>query len=73
MTSQNKKLAHVIGLGLIGSSVALALSEAGWSVTGEDLNAEVLKEAIDRGIVSNGTMSENHSLVVIATPAGTVG
>ena len=72
MTSQNKKLAHVIGLGLIGSSVALALSEAGWSITGDDLNADVLKEAIDRGIVSNGMMSENHSLVVIATPAGTV-
>ncbi len=72
MTSQNKQLAHVIGLGLIGSSVALALSDAGWNVTGEDANATVLKEALERGIVSAGELGESHALVVIATPAGTV-
>ena len=33
MTSPNSRHAHVVGLGLIGASVALALKEHGWSVT----------------------------------------
>jgi len=33
MTSPNSRHAHVVGLGLIGASVALALTETGWSVT----------------------------------------
>ncbi len=72
MTSPNRRSAHVIGLGLIGSSMALALGEVGWRVTGEDEDAAVHQRALDRGIVEAGALSEEHRLVVIATPAGVV-
>ena len=38
MTSPHSRQAHVVGLGLIGASVALALNETGWTVTGVDSN-----------------------------------
>jgi prephenate dehydrogenase len=42
MTSAPKRRAHVVGLGLIGASLALALGERGWLVTGDDADAEVV-------------------------------
>jgi len=64
--------AHVIGLGLIGASVALALRAAGWTVTGEDLDAEVAREALAADVVLGVEPSATTELVVVATPAGAV-
>lgn len=72
MTSASSPLAHVVGLGLIGASVALALREAGWTVTGEDLSEEVVETALASNIVSGRELADGHTLVVIATPAGAV-
>jgi prephenate dehydrogenase len=72
MTSPNKRRAHVVGLGLIGSSVALALSEIGWSVTGTDHDAVVVDLAIESGVISDTELSDEVALVVVATPAGVV-
>lgn len=72
MTSPDRPRAHVIGLGLIGASVALALGESGWSVGGEDLDAEVLGAALETGIVDAKPLDAATTLVVIATPAGSV-
>jgi prephenate dehydrogenase len=72
MTSPASRHAHVIGLGLIGASVALALQERGWSVTGVDANATTVAAAIERGIVTDGELEDSVDLVVIATPAGAV-
>ena len=71
MTSPRRH-AHVVGLGLIGSSVALALREVGWQVTGSDLDAHVCQRAIERGVVDATTPAEHLDLVVFATPAGAV-
>ncbi|HEY5265466.1 MAG TPA: prephenate dehydrogenase/arogenate dehydrogenase family protein [Acidimicrobiales bacterium] len=69
MTSPNSRRAHVVGLGLIGSSVALALKESGWSVTGSDLDGATVALALSAGVIEGTELSDDHHLVVIATPA----
>ena len=71
-TSPNSRQAHVVGLGLIGASVALALQESGWTVSGVDSNATTLAAAAERGVVTGAELSPETDLVVIATPAGVV-
>jgi prephenate dehydrogenase len=61
-----------VGLGLIGASVALALGSSGWTVTGEDLVEETVEAALDLGIIVDREFSDEHALVVVATPAGSV-
>ena len=72
MTFPDSRRAHVVGLGLIGASVALALQECDWSVTGVDSNAATVTAAIERGVVTNRELKPDVDLVVIATPAGVV-
>jgi prephenate dehydrogenase len=72
MTSPNNRYGHVIGLGLIGASVALALRDAGWTVTGDDLIPETVQAALDAGIIQGRELGADHTLVVVATPAGAV-
>ena len=72
MISPNSRHAHVIGVGLIGGSIALALRARGWRVTGEDRNESVVTEARSAGLLDEGGLEVATVLVVIATPAGTV-
>lgn len=72
MTSPSSRHAHVIGLGLIGASLALALKQAGWRVTGEDASDEIFTTALSQGVIDAGELSQSHTLVMIATPAGSV-
>jgi prephenate dehydrogenase len=72
MTSPNSRHAHVIGLGLIGASVALALVECGWIVTGSDSDPEAVASALERDVISGSELSPDVDLVVVATPAGVV-
>lgn len=72
MTSPTSRRAHVVGLGLIGSSVALALRDAGWIVTGSDLDRTIEDTALRTGVIANTTLSDEHRLVVVATPASAV-
>ncbi len=72
MTSPNSRRAHVIGLGLVGSSVALALGSNGWLVTGYDVDEGVVAEALAREVITAGDLDDEVELVVVATPAGRV-
>jgi prephenate dehydrogenase len=72
MTSPSSRRAHVVGLGLIGSSVALALGEAGWTVTGVDVDPAVVEMALASGVITGSEVSEDHDLVIVATPARVV-
>jgi len=69
MTSPNSRHAQRRRLGLIGASVALALTETGWSVTGRDSDAATVAAAINGGVVTGTDPSPDVELVVIATPA----
>lgn len=66
------KHAHVVGLGLIGSSLALALRQAGWRVTGSDTDPEVAVLARSADIIEDDTPHPDVELIAIATPAGAV-
>jgi prephenate dehydrogenase len=52
--------------------VALALGEAGWEVTGWDLDESALARARDASIISGSACRDECELIVVATPAGTV-
>jgi prephenate dehydrogenase len=69
MTSPSSRRAHVVGLGLIGASVALALRDARWDVTGTDVDPATVTAALAAGVISATEVSEGHELIVIATPA----
>ena len=72
MTSPSSRRAHIVGLGLIGASMALALRGAGWDVTGTDVNDDIVNNALSMGLISSCEMTNDHELVVVATPAGAV-
>ena len=67
----NKKVA-VIGLGLIGGSLALEMKKRfDWTVYGVDSNIENAKKALELGIIdeiSDFSIVENADVVVIAIP-----
>jgi prephenate dehydrogenase len=60
--------ANVLGLGLIGGSVALALRERGWHVTGDDLRRERAEEALGRRAVDAIGLDPHAELTVLAAP-----
>ena len=68
------KRAGVIGLGLIGGSVAAGLSKAGWSVVGYDSDPDVLAIAAERRLVQNFATSVSDvvdgpsELLIVAVP-----
>ncbi len=64
--------AHIVGLGLIGASLAMSLREAGWRVTGHDLDPDVAAAAAATGVIDGDAPATSVELIVIATPAGAV-
>jgi prephenate dehydrogenase len=60
--------AQVVGLGLIGSSVALALKRAGWSVTGRDANQHRAARALELGVVDLLGADDGAEIAFVATP-----
>jgi prephenate dehydrogenase len=60
--------ANVIGLGLIGGSIALALREAGWHVTGDDIVPGRADEAKTRDVVDATGLDADASLTFVAVP-----
>lgn len=64
--------AAVVGTGLIGGSVALALTEAGWHVTGDDTDPERLALAAARGIIAAVGVDADAEITFVAVPVGAV-
>ncbi len=63
--------ALVVGTGLIGASVGLALRADGWTVTGWDPSSEALSVAVDIGALDHTVETldlDNADLVVLAGP-----
>lgn len=67
------RTANVIGLGLIGGSIALALKEQGWIVSGDDNDAGRVAEAQRRGIVDRIGLEPTAEITFVAvTPLAVV-
>ena len=64
--------ARVVGLGLIGGSIGLALRRAGWHVSGEDLDPVVAAAAVRLGAVDVLGADPSAEVTFIATPVGAV-
>tara|TARA_B100000900_G_scaffold60512_1_gene45957 strand:- start:2232 stop:3092 length:861 start_codon:yes stop_codon:yes gene_type:complete len=64
----------VVGLGMIGSSIAVAAKSKGIKVNGIDLNENVIKKAIDENIIDAGIKSleeinsNDIDLIILAVP-----
>ncbi len=61
--------ALVVGTGLIGGSVGLALRARGWDVRGYDADAARTGEALARGVLTEAGDDPDAELAVVATPA----
>lgn len=70
--SEAARRAQIIGTGLVGGSVGLALRAAGWHVTGTDLDPARADRARERGAVDEIGTDGLADLVLIAVPVGAV-
>jgi prephenate dehydrogenase len=62
--------AAIVGAGLIGSSIGLALRARGWHVTGRDLRPEVEAEALAIGALDEIGEDPDAEVSFVATPVG---
>jgi len=66
-----KRKATILGTGLLGASVGLALRSQGWSVSGWDPNPDALAQAVGRGAIEtrlSGPSTVESDLIVLAAP-----
>ena len=66
------KRANVVGLGLIGGSVAAALGERGWHVSGTDDDAARCATALERGLVAAVGVDPDADISIVATPVSSI-
>ncbi len=64
--------ANIIGLGLIGGSVGLALRERGWYVAGDDHDQTRIDRALEIGAIDESGLLEDVSVTFVATPVLTI-
>jgi len=64
--------AAVVGTGLIGGSIGLALRERGWHVTGADRDPARERRALELGVVDAIGVDPDAEITFVATPVGTV-
>jgi prephenate dehydrogenase len=64
--------ANVAGLGLIGGSIARALTERGWHVTGDDHRAERTEQARSMGLIAAVGADPDAEITFVATPVLTL-
>ncbi len=68
----DERRANVVGLGLIGGSVALALRRQGWSVTGSDVDAAVERSATERDVVTDLGFDASAEITFVCTPVTSI-
>ena len=68
----NQRRANIFGLGLIGGSLAAALTSRGWHVTGNDVNTGAEEEALNLGIIAARGIDADAEISFVATPVSSV-
>ena len=64
--------ATVLGLGLIGGSLCVALRDRGWIVSGDDSNIDRVELALERGIIDRAGVDGDSDVVFVAVPVASV-
>jgi prephenate dehydrogenase len=64
----SQRRANVIGLGLIGGSVALGLKARGWSVYGDDVDSSVVSEALKTDVIDQAGLDPSAEITFVAVP-----
>lgn len=67
-----QRRANIIGLGLIGGSIGLALRERGWYVNGDDSNRGRIDRALELGVLDEQGLCEAAEITFVATPVLTI-
>ena len=60
--------ANVLGLGLIGGSICVALRDRGWVISGDDNDQGRVAEALSRGIISVTGLDPAAEITFVAVP-----
>jgi prephenate dehydrogenase len=68
VTTERQPCANVVGLGLIGGSIAVALRERGWYVSGEDPDTARATAAMERGVVDSLGIDPDAEISFVAAP-----
>ncbi|MFM8267819.1 MAG: prephenate dehydrogenase [Ilumatobacteraceae bacterium] len=63
-----QRSANVDGLGLIGGSIARALTDRGWLVTGDDADPQRVADALDRRIIAAAGLDVDAEITFVAVP-----
>lgn len=53
----------IVGLGLLGGSYAMGLTDAGYTVTAVDVRPEAIRYALEKGIIAAGAVEDFASLL----------
>ena len=72
MTEAEAPRANVIGTGLIGGSIAFALREQGWIVSGDDADPDRLAQALELGAIDTAGLDPAATITFVATPVADV-
>lgn len=72
MTEGSPRRAAIVGTGLIGGSIGLALRRRGWHVTGYDRDDKRARRAADLGALDSVGRDSGADVIFVATPAGAV-
>jgi prephenate dehydrogenase len=63
-----ERTANVIGLGLIGGSIATGLRQRGWRVHGDDASASTLDAAVERDVIDAAGLDADAEITFVAVP-----
>ena len=72
MTNPLERTANVIGLGLVGGSIALGLRRRGWRVQGDDASAATSERAMASGVVDRIGLDPHAELTFVAVPVSAI-
>jgi prephenate dehydrogenase len=68
----SERRASIVGTGLIGASVALALRAQGWTVSGTDTDPDRVADAVAAGVIDREGLDPQADLVVVAVPVSSI-
>ena len=72
MPGASQPRANVVGVGLIGGSIGLALRRGGWHVSGVDHDAARTDRALELGVLDDVGLDPDAELTFVATPVRAV-